>query len=126
MKQRTKEWIEKAEGDWKMAQREAKAADPVWDGICLHAQQCAEKYLKAFLEEHTVPFPKTHDLGALLHLSGGLLPDLEPLRIPLTNLSTFSVAARYPGEQTDRRAADEAMRTATHVRTVVRRKMGLP
>lgn len=34
MKQRTKEWIEKAEGDWKIAQREMKATDPVWDGVC--------------------------------------------------------------------------------------------
>jgi HEPN domain-containing protein len=50
MKQRTLEWVSKAEGDWTMAQRERRAADPVWDGICFHAQQCAEKYIKAFLE----------------------------------------------------------------------------
>jgi len=49
MKQRTVEWISKAEGDWTMAQRERRAADPVWDGICFHAQQCAEKYIKAWL-----------------------------------------------------------------------------
>lgn len=54
MKQRTKEWIAKAEGDWTIAQRERLADDPVWDGISFLVQQCAEKYLKAFLEEHGV------------------------------------------------------------------------
>lgn len=126
MKQRTREWIEKAEGDWKMAQREAKAPDPVWDGVCFHAQQCAEKYLKAFLEEHNLPFPRTHDLVALLNLCGEMLPDLDPLRTHLTNLTTYSVAARYPGEQADRQAAEEGMRTAEQVRTVLRANLGLP
>lgn len=51
MKQRTIEWIEKAEGDISIAMREMAASEPVWDGICFHAQQCAEKYLKALLEE---------------------------------------------------------------------------
>jgi HEPN domain-containing protein len=48
MKKRTLEWISKAEGDWTIAQRERQVADPVWDGICFLARQCAEKYLKAF------------------------------------------------------------------------------
>ena len=52
MKQRTREWLNKAEGDWVMAQRERQAPNPVWDGICFLAQQCAEKYIKAFLESH--------------------------------------------------------------------------
>lgn len=51
MKQATTEWIERAEGDWKVAQREMQAADPVWNVVCFLVQQCVEKYLKAFLEE---------------------------------------------------------------------------
>ncbi len=108
-----------------MAQREIKAADPVWNGVCFHAQQCAEKYLKAFLEEHGIAFSKTHDLVALLDLRRGLLQELHPLRAQLANLSTFSVAARYPGAQADRQAVENAMRTAEEVRSVVRRKLGL-
>jgi HEPN domain-containing protein len=49
-----------------MAQRERQAPDPVWDGICFHAQQCAEKYLKALLEGQIIVFRKTHDLVELL------------------------------------------------------------
>lgn len=44
MKPETVEWINKAEGDWAVAQREMQAPDPVWNVICFLAQQCAEKY----------------------------------------------------------------------------------
>jgi HEPN domain-containing protein len=126
MKRRTREWIEKAEGDWKMSQREAKAADPVWDGVCFHAQQCVEKYLKAFLEEHEIPFVKTHDLAVLLGRTGGRFEELSSLKAQLASLSAFSVAARYPGVQADRQAGENAMRIAERARSVVRTKLGLP
>ncbi len=52
MKPITLEWIDKAEGDWHSAQREYRARlRPNYDAACFHAQQCAEKYLKARLEE---------------------------------------------------------------------------
>jgi len=38
MKPETAEWLDKAEGDWKVARREMQAADPVWHVICLLAQ----------------------------------------------------------------------------------------
>ena len=109
-----------------MAQRERRTVTPVWDGICFHAQQCAEKYIKAFLEEQTIAFQKTHDLVELVNLSGGLLPELDPLRPQLAQLSTFGITTRYPGVQADRQAADEALKTAEETRTVMRTKLGLP
>jgi hypothetical protein len=36
-----------------------------------HAQQCAEKYLKAFLQEAEISFGKSHHLIALLELALG-------------------------------------------------------
>ena len=68
MKPETQEWVEKAEGDLKVARREGQTADQVYDAVCFHAQQCAEKYLKAWLEEHNIAFPRIHDLIALLNL----------------------------------------------------------
>lgn len=126
MKPETTDWIEKAEGDWKVAQRERQAADPVWSVLCFLAQQCAEKYLKAFLEKHDLMFQKTHDLGTLLNLSGGRLPELAPLRPQLASLSTLGIATRYPGVQADQQAAENAMRTTEQVRAIVRAKLGLP
>ena len=50
MKPETQEWIDKAEGDRKVARREIQTADPVWNVVCFLAQQCAEKYLWQILE----------------------------------------------------------------------------
>ncbi len=126
MKRATAEWIERAEGDWKVAQRERQAADPVWNVVCFLVQQCAEKYLKAFLEEQNIPFGKTHDLVALLDLTGGQLPELEAIRPQLAYLSPFAVTARYPGVQTNQQTAENTSQIAEHTRTVVRAKLGLP
>lgn len=126
MKPETMEWIDKAEGDWKVAHREMRAADPVWNVVSFLAQQCAEKYLKAFLEEHNIAFGKIHDLVVLLNSSGGLLPELNSQRQFLAHLGTFGIATRYPGAQADRQAAEDSMKTAENVRTVVRAKFQLP
>lgn len=126
MKPETQEWIEKAEGDFKVARREIQTADPVYEAVCFHAQQCAEKYLKALLEEQIIVFRKTHDLVELIDLSGGQLPELDPLRTKLAHLSMFGIATRYPGVQADQHAADEALKTAAATRAVVRTKFGLP
>ena len=119
MKPETQEWIAKAEGDWRVATREMQASDPVWDVVCFRAQQCAEKYLKAFLEERDIPFLRTHDLVVLLNASRGQLPWLDALKPQLAQLSVFGIASRYPGAQADRQAAAEAMRTAEATRQAV-------
>jgi HEPN domain-containing protein len=52
MKPITAEWVIKAEGDWASAQREVRARKHRnHDSACFHAQQCVEKYLKAWLQE---------------------------------------------------------------------------
>ena len=76
MKPIVAEWVEKAEGDFATAEREARARkNPNYDGVCFQAQQCAEKYLKALSVEADLPFLRTHDLVILLEQ---LLP-LYPL-----------------------------------------------
>ncbi|HEX8599246.1 MAG TPA: HEPN domain-containing protein [Chloroflexia bacterium] len=97
MKPETEEWIEKAEGNWSFVQWSMQADEPVWDVICFLCQQCGEKYLKAFLEEQGINFPKTHDLVLLLNLSAGLLPELLTHKQELAYLTALSVATRYPG-----------------------------
>jgi HEPN domain-containing protein len=55
MNELTAEWVAKAEGDWTTAGRELRARrNPNYDAACFHAQQTAEKYPKAFLQEHAV------------------------------------------------------------------------
>lgn len=62
-------WIKKAENDLITAQNSINIApEPPLDTVCFHAQQCAEKYLKAYLVYHKVEFEKTHDLRELILL----------------------------------------------------------
>jgi HEPN domain-containing protein len=77
MKPLTKEWIKKAEKDFRVAKREINAEPPSLNAVCFHAQQCVEKYLKAVLQENEVVFQKIHDLEVLLHQSLSFIPELE-------------------------------------------------
>lgn len=126
MKPETLEWINKAEGGWAVAQREMQAPVPVWNVVCFLAQQCAEKNLKAFLEEQGIAFRKIHDLVLLLNSSQGMLPELHVQKQDLARLGTFGIAARYPGVQADLPATEESLKTAESVRDVIRKKLGIP
>jgi HEPN domain-containing protein len=67
---------------------------------CYHAQQAAEKSLKAVLVHHDIVFPFTHNLDVLRNLapssygSARAFPDLGWL-------TDWATTARYPGEQED-------------------------
>ena len=100
MKDLTKEWIKKAEGDVGTAVRESSVKEGVnWDAVCFHAQQAVEKYLKGILQEIEKPFSKTHDLSVLLELALSEFPELSVLADDLEWLSAFAVEFRYPGEE---------------------------
>ena len=67
MKPSTREWVVKAEEDYLAAvDLSRRRKRPLWSGVCFHAQQCAEKYLKARMEEASLAIPRTHDLEVLL------------------------------------------------------------
>jgi HEPN domain-containing protein len=52
MKTLTREWIDKAEGDFATASREIRVRKaPNHDAVCFHAQQGTEKYRKAVLQK---------------------------------------------------------------------------
>ena len=126
MKPLTREWAGKAEGDYAMLEREGRARkNPCHDGICFHAQQCAEKYLKARLSEAKVDFGKTHDLVSLLDLVVPMEPLLEPFRRDLAYLSDFAVAFRYPGESATAAQARDAIRRCRAFRSAARRTLKL-
>ena len=60
-----------------------------------HAQQAAEKALKAWLNLHGVAYPKTHDLRLLMNLlRTQASEDCEPF-VELADLTDFAVQFRY-------------------------------
>lgn len=127
MKQATAEWIEKAEGDFATAGRELRAVPaPNFDAACFHAQQCAEKYLKACLIEAGRDFPKTHDLSALLDLLLPTDPAWATLRTDLDWLTDVGIEVRYPGTAADAADAGRALSIAQQARAHARRFLALP
>jgi HEPN domain-containing protein len=123
----TTEWVAKAEADVATAQRELRARKtPNYDAACFHAQQCAEKYLKARLQEDGIVFPRTHDLVTLLNLLPGPDPALTALLADLRLLTAFGVAFRYPGASADRVMARDAVSSCLAIRAAVRQSLGLP
>jgi HEPN domain-containing protein len=122
----TAEWLEKAEGDYATAARELRARkQPNYDAVCFHVQQCAEKYLKAFLQERGTSFPKTHSLLDLLKLCVTLDASFEFQRDLLIQIDRYSVRYRYPGESADRDEAKQAMHTLKSFRVFIRQRLGL-
>ena len=123
----TQEWVAKAEGDWGSAGRDYRArTSPNFDGACYHAQQCAEKYLKARLQEAVIPFPRTHDLEDLLTLVLPVEPGWTGLRLALRRLTTYATMYRYPGRTATKADAREAIKLCRSVREAARRSLGLP
>ena len=126
MKPTAAEWIEKAEGDFATMQRESRAKkNPNYDAICFHAQQCAEKYLKARLSEADIRFGKVHDLVTLLDHVLAVQPDWEVFREDLAYLSDFAVSFRYPGESANKESALDAVKRCRFFRKIARSSLGL-
>lgn len=80
-----------------------------------HAQQCAEKALKAFLTWHQTPFQKTHDLKVLRQLCLPLLTTPIAHLEDIDKLTRYASRFRYPGApySPDREEAEKTMQMAS-------------
>jgi HEPN domain-containing protein len=126
MKPITLEWIDKAEGDFATAERELQVQQrPNFDAVCFHSQQCAEKYLKACLQEANVAFSKTHDLGTLLDLCLPIEPNWSSLRSIVDALTTYAVEFRYPGVSANQALATQSFQDCGTVRAAIRQHFAL-
>ncbi|HEX5315691.1 MAG TPA: HEPN domain-containing protein [Candidatus Kapabacteria bacterium] len=88
-------WLNRAEHDWRAIRAIEASHERSWPAISFHAQQAAEKTLKAFLAYHKVKPPRTHDLEGLLDACISYDTLLGELRIDANFLTQFAVAARY-------------------------------
>jgi HEPN domain-containing protein len=91
-------WIAKAEEDILAAECLLKLGRHSPLGLVgFHAQQCAEKYLKALLLQEGLAVPRVHDLNVLVR-------SVPPTRIlglnpeELSRLSRYVIEGRYPDE----------------------------
>jgi HEPN domain-containing protein len=126
MKSPTDEWVAKAEGDFHTAGRELRMRkSPNYDAVCIHAQQRAEKYLKAVLQKDEGNIPKIHNLIELMLLCEEIDSSFEMLRADLVTIERYSVRVRYPGESAEKEDAQFAYAAATAIRKFIRQKLRL-
>jgi HEPN domain-containing protein len=126
MNRLTLEWIEKAEGDHITALREYRArVRPNFDAACFHAQQTAEKYLKAWLQEAGQSIPRTHSLVELVSLCIENDADFSNRETMLRGLDGYAIRTRYPGENATKEEAHEAILISKEIRLFVRNKFGI-
>jgi HEPN domain-containing protein len=102
-----------------------KRKHKVPDNVCFCAQQCIEKYLKAFLVFHHIGFPKTHALEALLDFVVHVEPALESIRSELNILQPYAIDVRYPGFSATIEESKDAVKIMKRLRTVLRQHLGL-
>lgn len=126
MKAEAEEWVRFAEADFNAAiALKRSRAKQIANIIGFHCQQCIEKYLKARLEEESMPVPKINSLTALL----GLLLTKEPLWASFTPslllLNNFAVKFRYPGHVATRADAQSAVKACRSIRSEIRLSLGL-
>ena len=121
----TLEKIQKAEDDWAMLTLALQSPRPLRDPICFHAQQCVEKYLKAWLQEANIRPPRTHELNVLLHLIVPTHPEWQAWRTDFAKFKPHAVDARYETFMTEA-DAEHAVRICNEVRTAIRAVLQLP
>lgn len=122
-----RQWLTRAEEDFAVAERLLADKLPYLVTIGFHAQQAAEKFLKALLVARQIEFPKTHDLGQLLDLVALDDVSLSSALRTVTALNPYGAATRYPADLPELTEADAqaAVTLAALVRQRVRRALGL-
>jgi len=118
---KARQWAAYADEDLRVARHTLALADKCpYRLVAYHAQQCAEKYLKAYLVVRGIDFPYTHNIARLLELCSDR-PDWAEMLKDAEELTPFAITARYPGEDehVEETEARRAVEVAAHVRVVV-------
>ena len=112
-------WFRKGDSDLANA-KVCLAAEQCLDTACFHAQQAAEKYIKAYLVAYDVDFPFIHNLEKLLELCAekdSAFMELEELGESLT---PYAVSLRYDQDfWPDKQTVEEAVEAAEKMRSSV-------
>jgi len=111
------QWVEAAESDLRLARLASAASGIRPEQSCFHAQQAAEKALKAVLLFRSMEFPFTHDIEELLRLGeeAGLNPPDNVRQAGV--LTPYAIETRYPGywAEISEEEKTEALRIAGEV-----------
>lgn len=125
MDELVKEWLRKADNDLLNAENNLNSERVPTDTVCFHCQQCAEKYLKAYLVYRKIEFPNIHNLLRLMELCKESDETFETLRNYLLILNDYAVEIRYPDDWYEPGIDDarEAFENSQKVKTFIMGKL---
>ena len=120
-----KRWINFANDDLKSAVNILAMEPPITRNVCFHAQQCAEKSLKAYLVFRDYHVEKTHDLPRILKMCVQYDESFLILKNHAEELTEYAVRTRYPNDMREIpvNEAEEAIKKAEEVLTFVENKL---
>ncbi len=112
-------WMKKGDSDRLNVNRTTQTTGP-YDTACFHAQQAAEKYLKAVLALAGSPILRSHDLEDIYDQCLAVAPALALDRMELSALTPYAVLLRYDMEfWPDQATAQKASAIVDRVRAAV-------
>jgi len=88
----------------------------LYNQLCFHAQQAAEKSIKAVLIHYGVEFRRAHDIDYLMTLLPSAV-SLPPEAEQVVGLTGYAVMLRYPGDYED--LTEEEYREAMQIAQTV-------
>jgi len=91
-------WLDRARSDLQLGRVALNTPGVMSEDVCFHAQQSAEKSLKALLTYLNADFPRTHVLEVLLDLLKGYGVNVPSIVDEAFELTQYAVQTRYPGE----------------------------
>ncbi len=121
-----REWTGKAEDDFRIVRRLCEGPSPSANGICFHAQQCVEKFLKALLIQNGFEPPRSHDLEQLRNMLGATAPKDMPAAADLAFLNVCAVELRYPGFEPEQALVDRVLELCIAARASARPRLPKP
>ncbi len=90
------------------------SAGQAFDAVCFHAQQAAEKAVKAYLAANNLEFPYIHSIEKLIALCAQHDPSFADIKELGKGLTPYAIEPRYdddfwPSEETAREAVTAAV-----------------
>lgn len=92
------QWLMIAEQDLLLAKTGRTSRKVLYNLLCFHAQQSAEKCVKAVLLFYGHSFPKTHDIANLFNLLRQNNIEIPELIKEAEDLTDYATKTRYPGD----------------------------
>jgi len=109
------DWMRHAHGDLAIAKIPV-SEEILFESLCYHAQQAAEKCIKAVLLHYGIDFPRVHSIERLIDLLPQDIQRTDELKAA-ASLTRYAAMLRYPGEfeEVTRKDHEEAVRLAEAV-----------